>query len=137
MTELRRWILVGAIGTLLLLSSAPTGEADLKKECEALGVGAEEAFAKKVCKAAANLGLHPELVHSYGAGGIDVFISQAEGATLRGDRSKLTQLVTNLTEWAKDNYKGFNAVEVTIVAGESKIAKGHKIGTRATKVTIY
>ena len=137
MTEIRNWIVVGATGALLLLSFAQAGAADTKKQCEPQGIGAEEVFARNACNAATKLGIHPHLVHSYGAGGIDVFISEGEGAPLRGDRSNLTQLMTKLTDLAKDNYKSFNAIEVTLVAGNSKIAKGQKIGTGVTKVTIY
>ena len=94
------------------------------KSCEADGIGAELDFAKKVCNAAKNLGLYPTLVYSYGAGSVDVFISESEADNLSKDHVKLKRLVTSLTDWAKNNYSGFNYVSVTIVGGSSKIAKG-------------
>ncbi len=106
-------------------------------ECKAQGIGEEEAFAKKVCKASVQFGLHPELVHSFGAGGVDIFISEAEAKKLISQKSKLRNLMLSLTEWSKENYKKFNAVEITIVGGDSKIARGAKLGTMKTKVTLY
>ena len=105
--------------------------------CEAQGIGPEETFARRLCAAAQDFGFEAELVHSYGAGGVDVFISEAEAANLRRDSEKLRRQIASLTEWAKQNYSGFNAVEVTIVGGDSRIAKGQKIGVGTTKVEIY
>ena len=96
--------------------------------CKAQGIGTELDFAKKVCSAAENIGLHPTLVHSFGAGGVDVFISESEADDLRKAPEKLKRIVTSLTEWAKKNYSGFNAVDMTIVGRNSKIAKGSKLG---------
>ena len=97
----------------------------------------EKDFAIKICEAAAKFGLHPELVHSFGAGGVDVFIPKAEAKKLLSSKAKLTNLVISLTEWSKKNYSKFNAVEITIVGGERKIARGGKIGAMKTKVTLY
>lgn len=107
------------------------------KSCDVQGIDDEIDFAKKVCKVAENLGLHPTLVHSFGAGGVDIFISESEGDNLRMNPPKLTSLVTSLTDWAKRNYKKFNMVEITIVGGDSKIAKGSKLGEKETKVTLF
>ena len=101
-------------------------------ECEPQGIGAEKDFAERVCEAATKFGHHPELVHSFGAGGVDIFISEAEGNNLRSNKAKLTKLVKSLTEWSKKNYTAFNAVEITIVAGDSKIARGGKICLHAS-----
>jgi len=132
------------------LTSGCTGQPTLKEsaspfpnaatqglECEAQGIGVEKDFAEKVCKAATKFGLHPELVHSFGAGGVDIFISKAAGNNLVEDKAKLTKLVKSLTEWSKNNYSNFNAVEITIVAGDSKIARGGKIGTLETTIILY
>lgn len=120
-------------------NSVPTtsGSAASTGGCEAQGIGSEEAFARRLCAAAQDFGFEPELVHSYGAGGVDVFISEAEAANLRGDARKLRRRTASLTEWAKQNYNGFNAVEVTIVGGDSRIAKGQKIGAGTTKIELY
>lgn len=107
------------------------------KDCAIQGIGAEMDFAKKMCSAAEQIGLHPTLVHSYGAGGVDIFISESEADDLRNDPEKLKELVTLLTEWAKQNYSGFNAVDVTIVGGDSKIAQGSKLGKQKTKAILY
>lgn len=124
---------------IIVLSLLPFVAATIAQgsECRAQGIGEEEAFAKKVCKAATQFGLHPELVHSFGAGGVDVFISKAEAKKLLSQKSKLRNLVLSLTEWSKKNYHKFNAVEITIVGGDSKIARGVKLGTMKTKVTLY
>lgn len=130
-------LLVFCIGLFFLLFSVDLRADESSQSCEIQGVGAEKDFAKKVCKAAQNLGFHPTLIHSYGAGGVDVFIAESEADNLRMDPAKLTRLVTSLTDWAKRNYHGFNAVDVTIVGGDSKIAKGSKLGENETKVILF
>ena len=124
------------IAVLSLLSYATTTIAQ-GSECTPQGIGEEEDFAIKVCKAATKFGLHPELVHSFGAGGVDVFISKAEAKKLLSNKAKLRNVVVSLTEWSKKNYSKFNAVEITIVGGDRKIARGVKIGTMKAKVTLY
>lgn len=105
--------------------------------CEAQGIAAEESFAQQMCAAAKDFGFKPRLVHSHGAGGVDVFISEADALILRHNQAELRRQTAALTEWAKRNYSAFNAVEVTIVGGDSKMAKGRQIGTSAAAVELY
>jgi hypothetical protein len=105
--------------------------------CEAQGIGVEESFAQQMCAAANDFEFKAVLVHSYGAGGVDLFISEADALILRRNPSELRRQTIAITEWAKQNYSGFNAVEVTIVGGDSKIAKGRKIGADAATVELY
>lgn len=70
---------------------------ELANTCEAQGVGDEENFAKQICGVAKNHGLHPTLVHSIGAGGVDIFIPQSEAEVLRKDPKRLEQIVKSLT----------------------------------------
>ena len=107
------------------------------RHCTPSGIGAEEAFAARVCTVAPDHGLHPEEVHAFGAGGVDVFLPQAEGRRLRANRTTLTRAVRSLTNWVKTNYTGFDAVEVTLVSGDDRIAQGAKVGTSDTRVTVY
>jgi hypothetical protein len=104
--------------------------------CRAQGIGDEEAFALQVCAKVSDLGFRAELVHSYGAGGVDVFIAESDAELLVQNRAELERMTTVLTEWAKANYDGFNAVEVTIV-GETKIARGRKLGSRAATIELF
>lgn len=104
--------------------------------CQAQGIDDEEVFARKICASARDFGFEAELVHSYGAGGVNVFISEADAEHLAHNRMELERSTTALTEWTKRNYTAFNAVEVTIV-GASKIAKGSKLGTRPTTLQLY
>ena len=108
-----------------------------EQECDALGIGEEEVFAELVCSVAPDYEFHPEVVHSFGSGGIDVFIPEDEGRKFQANRAKLTAATQALTEWAKRKYTKFNMVEVTIVSGDVKIAQGQKLGTRDTTVTLY
>jgi hypothetical protein len=85
---------------------------------------------------ASDLGFRAELVHSYGAGGVDVFVAKANAELLVRDRPELERMTAVLTDWAKANYHGFNAVEVTVV-GESKIARGRKLGSRPTTIELF
>lgn len=78
MRKYRDKILVACILYVFLISPVDIYSAKSPKGCEVEGIGAEMIFAKKVCIAAKNIGLSPELVHSYGAGGVDVFISESE-----------------------------------------------------------
>ena len=110
---------------------------DSGQECDALGIGEEEVFAELVCSVAPDYGFHPEEVHSYGSGGIDVFIPEDEGRKFQANRAELTAATQALTEWAKRKYTRFNIVEVTIVSGGVKIAQGQKLGTRDTTVALY
>ena len=137
MRKYRNSFLVAWMFFFFLISPVGLSAGESQKNCEVQGVGAEVDFAKKVCGAAENLGLHPTLVHSYGAGGVDVFISESEADSLRKDPAKLKHLVISLTDWAKQNYSGFNAVDVTIVGGDSKIAKGSRLGNNETNVILY
>lgn len=137
MRKYRDSVLVACMLYFFLIFPVDLHAGEPPKDCEVQGIGAEMDFAKKLCSAAENIGLHPTLVHSYGAGGVDVFISESETDDLRKDPEKLKRLVTSLTEWAKQNYSGFNAVDVTIVGGNSKIAQGSKLGQQKTKVTLY
>jgi len=137
MRHYRHCVLVICTALFFLLSPVDLGADEPTTTCEVQGIGAEEDFAKKVCKAAEELGLHPTLVHSYGAGGVDIFIPESEANNLRMDLTELRRLVTSLTDWTKRNYTGFNAVDVTIMGGDSKIAKGSKLGTRETKVILF
>jgi hypothetical protein len=106
-------------------------------KCKAEGIAAEAEFAEKVCNVAATFGLYPTLVHSYGAGGVDIFISEAEADKLQKDSAKLKQITISITNWAKQNYKTFNFVEITIIGGDSKIARGSKLGNKDTIVELY
>jgi hypothetical protein len=108
----------------------------LSSDCRAQGIDDEEDFARKVCVAASDLGFRTELVHSYGAGGVDVFITEADAELLARNRAELERMTVALTEWTKANYHDFNAVDVTIV-GESKIARGRKLGSRATTIELF
>lgn len=108
-----------------------------KNKCKTEGIGAEAEFAEQVCNAAATFGLYPTLVHSYGAGGVDIFISEPEADKLQKDSAKLKKLTISITNWAKQNYKAFNAVEITIVGGDSKIARGSKLGNKDAIVVLY
>ncbi len=130
-------LLVFCIGLFFFLFPVDLRADKSSQSCEIQGGGAEKDFAEKVCKAAQNLGIHPTLIHSYGAGGVDVFISESEAENLRMDPAKLTCLVTSLTDWAKRNYHAFNAVDVTIVGGDLKIAQGSKLGEKETKVILF
>jgi hypothetical protein len=65
-------------------------------DCEPQGIGPEEEFARKICAVASEYGFKAELVHSYGAGGIDIFISVAEAAKLRSDPAKLRRQTAGL-----------------------------------------
>lgn len=123
--------------TVLSLFSYATTTTTQGSECTPQGIGEEEDFAIKVCKVAAKFGLHPELVHSFGAGGVDVFISKSEAKKLLSNKVKLRNVVVSLTEWSKKNYSKFNMVTITIVGGDRKIASGEKIGTMKTKVILY
>lgn len=115
--------------------SAPIS-ADTSRDCQAQGIGDEETFARTVCVVASDFGFRAQLVHSYGAGGVDVFISEADARKLASNREELRRKTTALTAWAKRNYTAFNAVDVTIV-GDSKIARGSKIGSGPTTVELY
>lgn len=105
-------------------------------DCKAQGIGDEEDFAREVCLAARDFGFRAQLVHSYGAGGVDVFITEEAAQQLALNRAALERNTRALTEWAKRNYSGFNAVEVTIV-GDARIARGSKLGSRPTTVELY
>ena len=107
------------------------------RQCTATGIGREEAFAEQVCRVAPDYGLHPEEVHAFGAGGVDVFIPRAEGRKLRADRTALTRAARSLTRFAQANHGGVTAVEVTIVSGDARLAQGSKVGTSDTRITIY
>ncbi len=124
------------IAVLSLLSFATTTIAQ-GSECTPQGVGEEEDFAIKVCKEAAKFGLHPELVHSVGAGVVDIFIPIIEAIELVSNEAKLRYIVVSLTEWSKKNYSKFNMVTIIFVGGDREIARGEKIGTMKTKVTLY
>jgi hypothetical protein len=118
-------------------ASSAASAADVRSgDCQAQGIGDEEAFARRVCDVSRDLGLRATLVHSYGAGGVDVFISAADAQRLASNRAELQRSTTALTEWAKRNYTAFNAVTVTIV-GDSKIARGSKLGVRPTTVEVF
>ena len=108
-----------------------------KIKCKAQGIAAEAAFAEKVCNFVATFGIYPTLVHSFGAGGVDIFISEAEADKLQKDSAKLKRLTISITNWAKQNYKAFNFVKITIVGGDSKIARGSKLGNKDTIVELY
>jgi hypothetical protein len=137
MRKYRDSVLVACVLYFALIFPADLHAGEPLKGCEVQGIDAEMDFAKKVCGAAENIGLHPTLVHSYGAGGVDIFISESEANDLRRGPEKLKGIVTSLAEWAKQTYSGFNAVDVTIVGGNSKIAQGSKLGQQKTKVTLY
>jgi hypothetical protein len=128
------WMFVLLTGLLPVLFPTHSGAAE--SNCEAQGIDTEREFARRVCAAAEDLGLDPTLVHSFGAGGVDVFVSQSVEGDLRADPTKLRRLMVKLTDWVKQNYVGFNAVEVTLV-GDSKIAKGSKVGTMEMKVILF
>ncbi len=124
------------IAVLSLLAYATTTIAQ-GSECTPQGIGEEEDFAIKVCKEAAKFGLHPELVNSFGAGQVDIFIPIIEAIELVSNEAKLRYIVVSLTEWSKDNYSKFNVVTLTFVGGDRKIARGEKIGTKKVRVTLY
>ena len=52
-------------------------------------------------------------------------------------RTALTRAVQSLTNCKQANDRGVDAVEVTIVSGDDRIAQGAKVGTSETRITIY
>ena len=124
---------------VLSVAALPVSMSGGGQDCLATGIGSERSFAERVCEVAPSFGLPAEEVHSYGGGGIDVFISQAAGRRLQSviNREHLTEAVRSLAAWTKRNYTGFNQVEVTVVSGDDAIARGVTEGTNEIRVTVY